>query len=238
MIAVVIPTYCEAENIEKLVSELESLNLDLWLIVVDDSSPDGTASVVRGLMRRYDNLTLVERPRKGGIGTAILRGFKVSSSSRKEVDYVAVMDADLSHDPKELPKLIEGLKDSDVVVGSRYVEGGSVEGWSLSRKAISGVANFLARKILGLKVKDATSGYRVYRLNAVVKVIGEVENLGFPFQVEVLYRLVKRGFRVREVPIRFVDRRRGRSKLNLWEILSFIYTLLKLKFGKNTIKSC
>ena len=100
MIAVVIPTYCEAENIEKLISELESLNLDLWLIVVDDSSPDGTASVVRGLMRRYDNLTLVERPRKGGIGTAILRGFKVSSSSRKEVDYVAVMDADLSHDPK------------------------------------------------------------------------------------------------------------------------------------------
>jgi len=231
MIAVVIPTYCEAENVEKLISELESLNLDLWLIVVDDSSPDGTASVIKELMKKYGNVTLVERSKKMGIGTAILRGFRVSSSRRK-VDYVAVMDADLSHDPKELPKLIEGLKNSDVVIGSRYVEGGVIEGWSLSRRAISGVANFLARKILGLKVKDATSGYRIYRLKTVIQVIDNVENFGFPFQVEVLYRLVKRGFKVKEVPIKFVDRKRGRSKLNLSEVLSFIYTLLKLKFSK------
>lgn len=230
MIAVVIPTYCEAENIGKLISELESLNLDLWLIIVDDSSLDGTASVVRELMKKYDNLTLVERSKKSGIGTAILKGFRVCSSNLREVDYVAVMDADLSHDPKELPRLVEGLEGADVVVGSRYVENGAIEGWSFSRKAISRMANFLARKVLGLEVRDATSGYRIYRLKAALEIVDEVENFGFPFQVEILYRLVKRGFKVKEVPIRFVNRKRGKSKLNIREIIFFIYTLLKLKF--------
>ena len=232
MIAVVIPTYCEAENVGKLINELESLNLDLWVIVVDDSSPDGTASVVRELMKKYGNLTLVERSKKSGIGTAILRGFRVCSSNLREADYVAVMDADLSHDPKDLPRLVKGLEGADVVVGSRYVEGGAIEGWSFSRKAISKTANFLARKVLGLEVRDATSGYRVYRLKAALEIVDEVENFGFPFQVEVLYRLVRKGFKVKEVPIRFVNRKRGKSKLNLREIISFLYTLLKLKFDR------
>ncbi|RLI25046.1 hypothetical protein DRO58_06765, partial [Candidatus Bathyarchaeota archaeon] len=139
---------------------------------------------------------------------------------------------------KALPKLVEEVKEVDVVVGSRYVEGGEIEGWSLTRRMISGAANFLARKILGLKVKDSTSGYRIYRLKAILEVIDEIENFGFPFQVEVLYRLVKRGFKVREVPIRFVNRRKGKSKLNLREILSFIYTLLKLRFGGTSRTSC
>lgn len=230
MIAVIIPTYCEAQNIEELIRRLKSLNLDLWIIVVDDSSPDGTASIVKTLMKSYDNITLIERPKKLGIGTAILDGLKPISSSGKDVDYVAVMDADLSHDPDDLPKLVEGIDEFDIVVGSRYVEGGLIEGWGLKRKMISGAANLLANKILGLGVKDATSGYRVYRFKAMLEVIDKIENFGFSFQIESLYHLIKEGFKVDERPIKFVNRKRGKTKLNLKEILSFIYTLIKLKF--------
>jgi len=230
MIAVIIPTYCEAQNIEELIRRLESLNLDLWIIVVDDSSPDGTASIVKALMNIYGNVTLIERPKKLGIGTAILNGLKLISSSGKDVDYVAVMDADLSHDPDDLPKLVEGIDEFDVVVGSRYVEGGLIKGWGLKRRMISGVANLLANKILGLGVKDATSGYRVYRFKAMLEVMDKIENFGFPFQIESLYHLIKEGFKVGEKPIEFVNRKRGKTKLNLKEILSFIYTLIKLKF--------
>ena len=230
MIAVIIPTYCEAQNIEELIRRLESLNFDLWIIVVDDSSPDGTASIVKALMNSYGNITLIERPKKLGIGTAILNGLKLISSSGKDVDCVAVMDADLSHDPDDLPKLVEGIDEFDVVVGSRYVEGGLIEGWGLKRRMISGVANLLANKILGLGVKDATSGYRVYRFKAMLEVMDKIENFGFPFQIESLYHLIKEGFKVGEKPIEFVNRKRGKTKLNLKEILSFIYTLIKLKF--------
>ena len=230
MIAVIVPTYCEAQNIEELIGRLESLNLDLWIIVVDDSSPDGTASIVKALMNSYGNITLIERPKKLGIGTAILNGLKLISSSGKDVDCVAVMDADLSHDPDDLPKLVEGIDEFDVVVGSRYVEGGLIEGWGLKRRMISGVANLLANKILGLGVKDATSGYRVYRIKAMLEVMDKIENFGFPFQIESLYHLIKEGFKVGEKPIEFVNRKRGKTKLNLKEILSFIYTLIKLKF--------
>ena len=230
MIAVIVPTYCEAQNIEELIRRLESLNLDLWIIVVDDSSPDGTASIVKALMNIYGNVTLIERPKKLGIGTAILNGLKLISSSGKDVDYVAVMDADLSHDPDDLPKLVEGIDEFDVVVGSRYVEGGLIEGWGLKRRMISGVANLLANKILALGVKDATSGYRVYRFKAMLEVMDKIENFGFPFQIESLYHLIKEGFKVGEKPIEFVNRKRGKTKLNLKEILSFIYTLIKLKF--------
>ncbi|MEM2876429.1 MAG: polyprenol monophosphomannose synthase [Candidatus Bathyarchaeia archaeon] len=229
MIAVILPTFCEAQNIEELIKRLEELKLDLWIVVVDDSSPDGTAEVVKRIMEIYDNITLIERPRKLGIGAAILTGLEFISSSGKRVDYVSVMDADLSHDPKELPMLVNGVCCSDVVVGSRYVRGGKIEGWGLSRRLISRIANLLANKILRLGIRDATSGYRVYRLEALLKVIDRIENMGFSFQVESLYRLIKSGFSVEEKPIKFVNRKRGSSKLNSREILSFIRTLLKLK---------
>jgi len=229
MIAVIIPTYCEADNIGNLIGLLESLNLDLLITVVDDSSPDGTGELVKKLSEIYPNITLIERKERSGIGKAILTGVKYISSLNRNVEYVAVMDADLSHDPKELPRLIDAVGDYDLAIGSRYVKGGGIEEWGFIRRIISKAANRLVDKVLHLGVQDVTSGYRVYRLASLLKICDSVRSFGFSFQLEVLHYLIKNGFKVVEEPVKYKGRRKGKTKFSFKEIFSFLWILLRLK---------
>ncbi len=227
-ISVILPTYNERENLEKLLPALLKLP-NVEVIVVDDNSVDGTSAFVRKLMKSHRNLKLVERPSKLGLGSAYKDGFKASTGKK-----IVTMDADLSHNPKyiaEFNSIIDENK-ADIVIGSRYVSGGRTIGWKLHRKIISWGANFLARKLLGLNVRDATSGYRMYKRDAFAKIASQSTMRGYEFQIEALFLAKKFGFRIYEHPIVFVDRKAGKSKLSLIDILKFLGAVLKLRFGK------
>ncbi len=231
-IYIVIPTYNEKENIKRLIPKIEaireSVRLNLRIIVVDDASPDGTAEEVERLARKYGNITVIRRPGKLGIGSAYKDGFRAALNMG--ADIIIEMDADLSHDPKYLPTLIdEASKGKDLVIGSRYISGGSVPGWSFKRELISKVANLYAKTLLGLKPKDVTSGYRAFRAEALMKAdYSAVKSEGYLFQVEVVYRFKQKNLRVSEIPISFTDRRAGKSKLGALEILKFAVGILYL----------
>ena len=230
--SIIIPTYNERDNIGILINEIMKVkddnNLVLEVIVVDDNSYDGTVEVVEGLMRKYDCIKLLRRPRKMGLGSAYKDGFKLSTKP-----IIVTMDADLSHDPKVLPSMVEPIHNSqaDIVLGSRYIEGGAIEGWPLKRRIISKGANFLARLILGLEVKDTTTGYRAYRREVFKQITKMSRRNYFDFQIEVLYLAKKYNWRVAEVPITFRDRSRGKSKFNIREVLKFAWTLTSLRLG-------
>ena len=232
--AIVVPTYNEAENLPLLADRVFALDIpDIRLIVVDDSSPDGTASVARALSDKHGGrVTVVSRRRKEGLGPAYLEGFSVAVQSG--ADYVVQMDADLSHDPVYIPAFLEELRRADVVVGSRYVPGGGVDpGWSLKRRMLSYYANLGIRLVAGLDVKDATSGFKAYRVGAL-KLICEnrFRCRGFGFQAEVAGVCQRSGLRVAQHPITFVDRVHGRSKMSLRIVLEALWCLLPLRFGR------
>ena len=234
-VSIVIPTYNEKENILKLIPEIEALrktiNLVPHIIVVDDASPDGTAGVAEEFSKEYGNIMVLRRSGKLGIGSAYKDGFKIALEMGDDI--IVEMDADLSHDPKYLAALIGKIdRGSDLAIGSRYVPGGSVPGWSLRRKATSKGANFFAKTLLGLQVKDATSGYRAFRSVALRKIdLSEIKSDGYLFQVEMLHRFSKIGLSIAETPITFVDRRVGKSKLGLKEILKFAVGIIRLSLG-------
>jgi glycosyltransferase involved in cell wall biosynthesis len=193
--------------------------------VVDDSSPDGTGAIVRKVADRQPRVTVVERPEKGGLASAYLDGFVLAIA--EGYDLVVEMDADLSHRPEDLPRLLEGARSHHVAVGSRYVPGGAVRNWSLVRRALSRSGNWYVRLLLGLPVADATSGYRVYRWSALRELITHrLRSEGYGFQIELAYRAWRRGMAVGEVPITFEERRHGHSKISrpivleaLWQVL-------------------
>jgi len=230
--SIIIPTYNERDNIGILINEIikvkDDAGLILEVIVVDDNSYDGTVEVVEDLMEKYDCIKLLRRPRKMGLGSAYKDGFKLSTKP-----IIVTMDADLSHDPKVLPSMVEPIHNgqADIVLGSRYIEGGAIEGWPLKRRIISKGANFLARLILGLKVKDTTTGYRAYRREVFEQITKMSKRSYFDFQIEVLYLAKKYNWRVTEVPITFRDRSRGKSKFNIREVLKFAWALMSLRLG-------
>jgi len=234
-VSIVIPTYNEKENILKLIPEIEALrktiNLVLHIIIVDDASPDGTAEVAEEFAKEYRNIVVLRRSGKLGIGSAYKDGFKIALEMGNDI--IVEMDADLSHDPKYLSALIEEInRGSDLAIGSRYVPGGSVPGWPLRRRATSKGANFFAKTLLGLQVKDATSGYRALRSAALRKIdLSEIKSDGYLFQVEMLHRFSKLGLNIAETPITFVDRRLGTSKLGLKEIVRFALGVIRLSLG-------
>ncbi len=231
-ISVILPTYNERENLEKLLPVLLKYS-NVEVVVVDDNSSDGTAAYVMELMKAYKNLKLVERPSKLGLGSAYKDGFKATTGKK-----IVTMDADLSHDPKyiaEFNKIIDE-KNVDIVIGSRYVSGGRIAGWKPHRKIISWGANFLARNFLGISVKDATSGYRMYRREAFAKIASRSVMKGYEFQIEALFLAKKFGFKIYEYPIVFVDRKAGKSKLSVKDILKFLNAILKLKFSGATLR--
>ncbi len=213
---VVIPTYNEAENLPKLVSALFSLPLDLKLLVVDDNSPDGTGQIAEDLARTHPKrIDVLHRPGKMGLRSAYLNGFQKILDG--DAQAIVQMDADFSHDPAKLVEMSRMLDSADIVLGSRYVQGGSVdEKWPLWRKWLSAFGNFYARSILGLPLHDVTTGFRMWRAETLKQMPFErIQSSGYIFLVEMIYLAHCLEFKVGEVPIYFADRRFGKSKMSL-----------------------
>lgn len=213
---IVIPTYNEAENLPKLVTALFELPLaDLNLLVVDDNSPDGTGQIAEELGQKTSGrVQVMHRAGKLGLGTAYIQGFR--HAIEQGADYIGQMDADFSHPIDKIIPMVEGLKEFDFVIGSRYVPGGSLdERWPLWRKALSGWGNFYARTILGMRIRDVTGGFKVWRRATLSSMpLDRVRSNGYVFQVEMSYVASRLGFQHKEIPIYFADRRWGQSKMN------------------------
>ena|SRR5919198_2394667 len=209
----VIPTYNEAANVEAIAAAaLAELPASRRLLIVDDDSPDGTGAIADRIAVSEPDLEVLHRPRKQGIGPAYLAGFKRALAAGAGV--VAQMDADFSHDPADLPRLLGALRDADLAIGSRYVEGGGVADWGAVRRAVSRGGGSYARLILGVPVNDLTGGFKAFRRDVLESIdLDSVDALGYAFQVEMTYRAIQAGFRVVEVPITFRDRRIGESKM-------------------------
>lgn len=228
---IVIPTYDERDNIGGVLDDLLGRPelLDAHVLVVDDASPDGTAGVVRRDRRFGSRVFLLERQAKDGLGAAYRAGF--SWALERGYEAVVQMDADGSHPTEAVARLLDGLLDADVVIGSRYVPGGSTPGWSRGRRLVSRCGNAYVRAVLGIAVHDATAGFRAFRADALARVAGPEATShanGYCFQVETTWQATQRGLRVREVPITFVDRTAGRSKMHagivveaLWRVLTW-----------------
>lgn len=233
---IIIPTYNEADNIENIIKALLALsyaNVSIELLIVDDNSTDGTGAIVKGFSS--ERVHIIERPGKMGLGTAYIRGFKYAIE--KNYDYVLEMDADFSHDPKSIPDFLDKMNDYDLVIGSRYIEGIAVVNWPLSRLMISIGAGYYTRMVTFLPVKDVTAGFMCYRVAALKEIdLDKVKSNGYSFQIEMKFRMWKKGFRLIEIPIVFIDRRAGVSKMSRKIVYEASFMVWKLKlmsmFGK------
>ena len=228
---IVTPTYNERKNILELVSTLFELNPDFHILVVDDSSPDGTAEIVEELHADCANMHLLSRNEKTGLGSAYIAGFNYAL----ERDYEAVvqMDADMSHDPKDVPLLIEAIENADLAIGSRYLSGINVVNWPLQRLIISYGANIYTRLVTRLPVRDATGGFKCWRREALEAInLDGVRSQGYSFQIEMTYRAWLKGFRITEIPIIFVDRTVGESKMTRSIMLEAAVMIPRLRIWK------
>jgi len=231
-IAVVIPTYNEADNVENLTRKIANLGLSDWcLFFVDDNSPDKTAEIIESLSPVFP-ITLIKRPQKLGLGSAYVAGFKQALDAGAQ--YIFEMDADLSHDPEDIPKLLQACQNgADLVIGSRKIEGGKITGWNWQRHFMSNGAMFFSRLILKLKTYDVTSGFRCYKRKVLEALnLDNVSAGGYAFQEEMLYLVEKKGFNIKEVPVTFNDRKFGNSKLSRKDIWEFFLIIFRLKFYK------
>lgn len=229
---VVIPTYNEIDNIEVVINKIFGLNIPLDILVIDDNSPDGTANLVKKLQIHLDckgRLFLEQRDKKRGLGTAYIKGFKWGI--KYKYDYIFEMDADLSHDPKDLIRLQEKLiTDTDVIIGSRYITGVNVVNWSMSRVLLSWSASKYVQFITGMDIKDTTAGFVGYRTKVLKTInLNKIEFIGYAFQIEMKYKAHQLGFKIEEIPIIFRDRLRGSSKMNRNIISEAIFGVLKLR---------
>ena len=210
---IIVPTYNELENIRRLLPELMALDPDIRVLVVDDNSPDGTGKLADELAAENERISVLHRPGKLGLGSAYVAGFK--SAIRQDVDCVFEMDADFSHDPAMIPRFIEEIASCDVVIGSRYISGINVVNWPMSRLLLSYFANIYTRLVTGMTIRDTTSGYKCFRREVLENIeLDEVRSDGYAFQIEMNFRCWRKGYRLREIPIIFVDRRSGTSKLS------------------------
>jgi dolichol-phosphate mannosyltransferase len=209
----VIPTYNEVDNLGWIVGRLRAVQPDLHVLVVDDGSPDGTGELADELAASDASVQVVHRAEKGGLGAAYKHGFQVALDAG--FDVIGEMDADGSHQPEQLHLLLDALVDADLVIGSRWVPGGSVVNWPRRRELLSRGGNFYVRTLLGVKVRDATAGFRLFRRSAIEAIdLDSVESTGYVFQTDMVVRCLRLGLRVREVPIEFVERVRGDSKMS------------------------
>jgi dolichol-phosphate mannosyltransferase len=212
-VVMVIPTYNEADNLAWVVGRLRAAEPSVDLLVVDDNSPDGTGEVADELAAADPAVHVLHRPGKGGLGAAYLAGFAWALDAAYDV--VGEMDADGSHQPEQLHRLLDALPDADLVIGSRWIPGGSVANWPLRREALSRGGNLYVRMLLGIAIKDATAGFRVFRSSALEKIdLASVQSTGYVFQTDLVTRCLRAGLTVREVPIEFVERVRGDSKMS------------------------
>ncbi|MEN2994316.1 MAG: polyprenol monophosphomannose synthase [Thermodesulfovibrio sp.] len=229
---VILPTYNEAENIDKLIPQLLKQKVDI--LFIDDASEDNTAQLIKQWMNNSNRVNLIERSSKLGLGTAYVKGFKWALN--RDYQYIFEMDADLSHDPNDIPKFIKKLEEGyDLVIGSRYTCGTiSVVGWDFKRLLLSKFANYYAKTILGLRfLTDLTSGYRCY-LRRVLEAIelDSIKSNGYAFQIEMVYRTYKKGFKITEIPIIFYERNSGSSKMDKKIVKEAALLVWKLRFGK------
>jgi dolichol-phosphate mannosyltransferase len=218
---VIIPTYNEAANITELIREIFLYASDVHVLVIDDNSPDGTGTIVQNLRADYPGLKMLKRRRKLGLASAYRLGF--AYALEKNYDYIIEMDADFSHDPVVIAQFLQEINNHDLVIGSRYITGGRLVNWPLFRLALSYFASLYVRLITGLPVHDATAGYKCFR-RCVLKSV-DLDNMltdGYAFQIEMHFRAWQNGWRIKEIPITFVDRSAGQSKLNggiIWEAI-------------------
>ena len=222
-VAVLLPTYCEANNIEGLIREIENLILKVIIIVIDDYSSDKTPEIVQTLNEEYGNIILISRPTKLGLGTAIIDGFHYALGLEPQPKYVVTMDSDFSHITQDITRLVQTSKNGyNLVIGSRYVKGGRIHNWPLQRKIASYFANILVRNALGLKLRDCTSGFRSYSSKYLSCVLPDLHSTNFEIQIETIRKANLFGFSVKEIPITFLNRKNGVSKLGSRELFSFI----------------
>ncbi len=210
---IVTPTYNESKNIESLITSLNKLDPDYHILVVDDNSPDGTAKIVNQLQKKYKNLHLANRLGKQGLGTAYCYGFKWALE--RDYDYIVQIDADLSHNPKDVPKMVELLSKYDLVIGSRYCDGISVVRWPLRRLILSYFANSYSRFVTGVKLKDLTAGFKAWRREVLENInLDNIRSQGYAFQIEMNFHSERKGYKILEHPILFIDRTIGESKMS------------------------
>jgi len=233
----VLPTYNEAENLEPLVEAARAkLPPSARVLIVDDNSPDGTGEVADRLAERHENVEVLHRPHKEGLGPAYIAGFRRALAGG--AGFVLEMDSDFSHDPAYLPRLLEAARRADVVLGSRYVAGGGVTDWGPLRRTVSRGGSSYARLVLGVDVRDLTGGFKCFRREVLEAIdLDAITTRGYAFQVELTYRAVRRGFKVVEVPILFRERRVGKSKMDLSIVAEAIWRLPLLRFGKGAVES-
>jgi dolichol-phosphate mannosyltransferase len=228
----VLPTYEEATNIERLVAAARSkLPADARVLIVDDSSPDGTGEIAARLAAEHEAVHFISRPQKEGLGPAYIDGFRAALAAGAGL--IVEMDADFSHEPAYLPRLIEAAGRADLALGSRYVPGGGVSNWGVLRRAISRGGSAYARLVLGVGVRDLTGGFKCFRREVLEAIdLGAVRSRGYAFQVELTYRAIQLGFDVVEVPIVFRDRQAGSSKMSRSIVLEAIWRVPLLRFGR------
>jgi dolichol-phosphate mannosyltransferase len=225
---VTIPTYNERDNIGRLLDMIFELNPELDVLIVDDNSPDKTAEYIKERQRKDPRVKLIERPGKMGLGTAYVAGFKFAI--REGYDIVFEMDADFSHDPHDLSRLMEKIADCDFVIGSRYIDGISVVNWPLRRLMLSFFAARYTRFITGMPIKDPTAGFKCWRIEVLKAIdLDRVKSGGYSFQIEMNFKAWKRGFRHCEIPVIFVERRAGTSKMSKHIVFEAVFMVWKLR---------
>lgn len=227
---VVIPTYNECDNIRQLATEVLKQHECLNLLIVDDNSPDGTGRIADEMAAADRRITVLHRPGKLGLGSAYLQGFKIALD--KGADFIIEMDADFSHDPAILPVFLDQMQQYDLVIGSRYLNGVSVVNWPIRRLILSYFASVYTRMITGLNVRDCTSGFKCFRRAALERIdLSRVKSDGYSFQIEMNFRCAEMGMRIAEVPIIFIDRHAGTSKMSRKIVFEAVVMVWKLKLG-------
>lgn len=228
---IIIPTYNEKENIGPLFESIRGLGRDYRVLVVDDDSPDGTAQVVQDMKKSFPGLEILKRESGRGFGRSYLAGFNKAIDEDFEV--LVMMDADLSHDPKEIPEMTRKLSECDAVIGSRYANGGRIENWKRRRRLLSRFANLYAGTILGAPIRDLTTGFMCFHKGVLRRVdLDSIKSEGYGFLIDLKYRIFKAGFRVCEHPIVFNERREGQSKMSFKNIWEAVWLPWRLKFSK------
>ena len=228
---VIIPTYNELDNLPKLLPKVLSQDESINILIVDDGSPDGTGKFVEDEMKKNDRIHLIKREKKMGLGTAYIAGFKYALQN--EYDYIFEMDADFSHNPKELKNFLKAIKDYDLVLGSRYINGVRVLNWPMARLLLSFFASVYTRIITGLPVRDATGGFKCFRRKVLESIdLNHVRSNGYSFQIEMTFKAYAKGFKIKEIPIVFMDRVKGKSKMSKKIVREAVTMVWKLRLQK------
>jgi dolichol-phosphate mannosyltransferase len=228
-ILVIIPTYNEKDNIGKIIPLVLKQDPDIEVLVVDDNSPDGTGKIVEEIISTNRRVKLIQRVKKSGLGTAYLTGFQYAL--QYGFDYIFEMDSDFSHNPAYLPYFLSAIQEADLVLGSRYIKGVNVVNWPMSRLILSYYANVYARWVTGLPVKDSTGGFKCFKREVLEKIgLDRIHSNGYAFQIEMSFRAWKKGFKIKEIPIIFVDRREGESKMSKKIVREAVWMVWKLRF--------